>query len=67
MAKNEYPSTYGRPTKGALPDILGPLNIEGEGDRLTPANDMAEIGMASGSGVKDPLDLIPARDGSGKK
>lgn len=55
-----YPDQYGRPTK-ALPDIMGPLNIEHEGDVLAPNNDMAEIGpsWAMGKDAKDPLGVVP--------
>lgn len=59
MAKNQYPDMVGKPTK-ALPDILGPLNIDEEGDKLVPRNDMAEVGgvMCDGKGSPDPLGLL---------
>jgi hypothetical protein len=54
-----YPDTYGKPTK-ALPDILGPLNIEQQGDKLVPANDMAEIAApwVTGKESRDPLGVL---------
>jgi hypothetical protein len=54
-----YPDEYGRPTK-ALPDILGPLNIDQQGDKLVPANDMAEVapGWVTGKESRDPLGVV---------
>jgi hypothetical protein len=54
-----YPETYGKPTK-ALPDILGPLNIEHQGDKDVPANDMAEVApsWAQGKESRDPLGVV---------
>lgn len=62
MAKDTYPPVYGKPTK-ALPDIMGPLNIDQEGDS-TPHNDMAGVadGLATGKKVNDPLGLIKGLD-----
>jgi hypothetical protein len=59
MAKSGYPDQYGRETK-ALPDILGPLNIDAQGDKLVPANDMAEIApsWAMGKESRDPLGVV---------
>jgi hypothetical protein len=64
-----YPDTYGKAQKGALPDILGPLNIEAEGDALVPQNDMAEIAgaMCSGEGSPDPLDIVYLIETDGTK
>jgi hypothetical protein len=54
-----YPDSYGKATK-ALPDILGPLNIASQGDKLVPENDMAEVApsWASGKESKDPLGVV---------
>lgn len=54
-----YPDEYGKPTK-ALPDILGPLNIEHQGDSLVPSNDMSEVapGWVTGKSSKDPLGVV---------
>jgi hypothetical protein len=51
-----YPDSYGKPTK-ALPDILGPLNVDQQGDKLVPANDMAAVAppWVMGKESKDPL------------
>jgi hypothetical protein len=56
----QYPDSYGTRKPGALPDILGPLNVESQGDKLVPPNDMAEVGGEMADGVKspDPLGLI---------
>jgi hypothetical protein len=58
--KSQWPDTYGTAVRGALPDVLGPLNIDNEGDALAPANDMAEVAgaMCSGEGSPDPLDIV---------
>jgi hypothetical protein len=42
--RGSYPPTYGVPTR-AIPDILGPLNIDppGGSDPGVPGNDLAEI------------------------
>jgi hypothetical protein len=63
-----YPETYGHPTK-ALPDIEGPLNIEHEGDKLVPDNDMAEIAgrFVTGGECPDPLGLLTFVEGKGKR
>jgi hypothetical protein len=54
-----YPETCGKPTK-ALPDILGPLNIEHQGDKDVPNNDMAEVApsWAQGKESRDPLGVV---------
>jgi hypothetical protein len=54
-----YPDMYGKKTK-ALPDILGPLNVDQQGDKLVPANDMAEVAKpwVTGSESKDPLGVV---------
>jgi hypothetical protein len=59
MAKESYPNIYGK-TTSALPDILGPLNIDKEGDMLAPANDMAGVAptFAQGKESKDPLGVV---------
>ena len=59
MAKETYPQTYGKETS-ALPDIMGPLNIADEGDKLVPPNDMAETapGWSTGKSSKDPLGVV---------
>lgn len=67
MAKNgsgQYPDPYGRRKGGALPDIMGPLNINSEGDKLVPPNDMQEVGgaMADGKDSPDPLGLLKGMD-----
>jgi hypothetical protein len=66
--KSGYPDTYGRPTK-ALPDILGPLNIDAEGDELVPPNDMAGVapGMCLGGKLADPLDIVYCIETDGTK
>lgn len=61
MAKergNGYPPIYGHPTS-ALPDILGPLNIEHSGDSVPP-NDMVDVadGLSTGKEFNDPLSLL---------
>jgi len=58
-----YPDTYGTPTQ-ALPDVLGPLNIDQEGDQFVPPNDMAEVATPWSKGTKpnDPLALIKGLD-----
>lgn len=66
MARSGYPDTYGHPVKGALPDIIGPLNIEGDGDSLTPENDMAELGLANGKECPDPMGFLSPIIGKGK-
>jgi len=64
---SKYPETYGHPAKGAIPDILGPLNIQGEGDSLVPENDMAELGLADGKSCPDPMSfLTPIQGKNGK-
>jgi len=57
--KSGYPDSYGRPTK-ALPDVLGPLNIDEEGDSFVPPNDMADVadGMAKGTECPDPMGFL---------
>lgn len=71
MAKNsgQYPDSYGKNKGGALPDILGPLNVESEGDKLVPQNDMGEVGgaMCDGAGSPDPLDLVYIIEKDGAK
>jgi len=59
MAKESYPQTYGKETS-ALPDIMGPLNIDQQGDSLVPPNDMAGTadGWATGKSSKDPLGVV---------
>lgn len=59
MAKSGYPQEYGKETS-ALPDIMGPLNIEHQGDSLMPSNDMGGTapGWASGKASKDPLGVV---------
>ena len=47
----KYPDSYGKKTS-ALPDILGPLNIDNEGDKLVPRNDMAEVAGAMCDGER---------------
>jgi len=56
---SKYPDEYGKPTK-ALPDILGPLNIDQQGDKLVPPNDMAEVapGWVTGKESRDPLGVV---------
>lgn len=54
--RGTFPETYGVPTR-ALPDILGPLNIEAEGDRVPP-NDMAEIPSGEPRDPNDFVDVI---------
>jgi hypothetical protein len=56
---SQYPDTYGKPTK-ALPDILGPLNVDQQGDKLVPSNDMAAVAptWATGKESKDPLGVV---------
>jgi hypothetical protein len=69
MAKTSgYPDIYGKPTK-ALPLIMGPLNIDAEGDALVPRNDMAEVGggLADGKGISDPMGFLTPIEGKGKK
>jgi hypothetical protein len=69
MAKRSgYPDTYGYPTK-ALPDIMGPLNIQEEGDILVPPNDMAEVApeLCMGGRLRDPLDLVYCIETDGTK
>jgi hypothetical protein len=58
-----YPDIYGKPTK-ALPDVKGPLNIQHEGDKGAPDNDMVEI-EPSGT-VSDPMGFLKGIEG-GKK
>lgn len=61
MAKNSaYPDPYGKRKGGALPDIMGPLNIDSQGDKLVPPNDMMEVAgaMCDGKGSPDPLGLL---------
>lgn len=57
--KSGYPETYGKETS-ALPDIMGPLNIEHQGDVLVPSNDMAAVapGWVTGKSSKDPLGVV---------
>lgn len=68
MAKSGYPDIYGKTTR-ALPDIMGPLNIDEEGDKLVPPNDMAEVGgrFVTGGSCPDPLGFLTAIEGRGKK
>lgn len=58
MAKNDFPKTYGHPTR-ALPDVVGPLNIDHSGDDA-PDNDMAEVGpeWAKGQRSRDPIGIV---------
>jgi hypothetical protein len=66
--KSMYPDTYGKPTS-ALPDVLGPLNVDNEGDELVPPNDMAEVApdFCHGHPSPDPLSLISVIQGKGGK
>lgn len=66
--KNQYPDIYGRATK-ALPDILGPLNMDEEGDVLVPRNDMAEVApeLNMGGRLRDPLGLVYEIETDGTK
>lgn len=59
MAQNSrYPITYGTPTS-AIPDLLGPLNVDAFGggfsDPFVPANDMQEIPDGP---CPDPMDFV---------
>jgi hypothetical protein len=48
-------------SSGALPDIMGPLNVPPQpGDKLVPPNDMAEVGgsMCKGKEVPDPNNYV---------
>ena len=65
----KYPDDYGKRKPGALPDILGPLNVGDEGDKLVPENDMAEVAgaMCKGTGSPDPLDLVYIIEKDGTK
>ena len=72
MAKKstgQYPDDYGRQVKGALPDVLTPLNVDEEGDKLVPRNDMVEVAgaMCRGTGSPDPLDLVYIIEKDGTK
>jgi len=54
---------------GALPDITGPLNVPAmPGDKLVPANDMADVAgsLSKGTECPDPLGLVSPFKG-GKK
>ena len=55
-------------TTSALPDILGPLNVDKGGDVLAPPNDMAEVGGKTVHGTKsnDPCGYLSQIEG-GKK
>ena len=57
--KSGYPQTYGKETS-ALPDIMGPLNIDQQGDTLAPANDMLNTapGWVTGKEPRDPLGVV---------
>ena len=59
-AKSMWPDDYGKQVRGALPDVLGPLNIDNEGDKLVPPNDIAYLAppFVEGTQVPDPLNLV---------
>jgi hypothetical protein len=63
--RGSYPPTYGVPTR-AIPDILGPLNINppGGSDPGVPDNDMAEI--PDGEPI-DPMTFVSVIQGRGGK
>lgn len=66
MAREGYPSTYGKPMKGVLSEFLTPLSIECEGDNLVPENDMGEIALAGRESVPDPLSYVSVIEKGGK-
>lgn len=59
-SQRQYPDDYGARVPGCLPDILSPISIDQEGDKLVPRNDMAEIApeFNRGGQLKDPLGLL---------
>jgi hypothetical protein len=68
-AKSLYPDDYGRQVPGALPDVLGPLNVDNEGDKLVPPNDIRELAppFVEGTSLPDPLDLVYQIEKDGSK
>jgi hypothetical protein len=61
MAKNDK-------TTSALPDIMGPLNVNKGGDTLAPPNDMSDVGgkACHGGRPNDPMAFVSPIEG-GKK
>ncbi len=68
-SKSLYPDDYGRGMPGVLPDILSPISVDNEGDKLVPPNDLGEIapGFVHGGQIPDPLDLIYQIETDGTK
>ncbi len=68
-SKSMYPDDYGKAVPGALPDILGPLNVDNEGDKLVPPNDIRELAppFVEGSSLPDPLGLVYSIEKDGSK
>jgi hypothetical protein len=71
MAKaRQYPDTYGVPVKGAQEDMLTPLTIDEEGDKLVPRNDMKEVAGRVGDKdyiSPDPMGYLAPFGKDGKK
>jgi len=67
--KSMYPDDYGKQVPGALPDILGPLNVDNEGDKLVPPNDIRALAppFVEGTRLPDPLDLVYQIETDGSK
>jgi hypothetical protein len=68
-ANKNYPDDYGVVLGKVLPNILTPLKIDQEGDKLVPPNDMAEVAgaLCAGGELKDPLGLVYSISKDGTK
>lgn len=72
MAKKRnsgYPDDYGIVLGNVLPDLLTPIKIDAEGDKLVPPNDMADVApeLSAGGQLKDPLGLVYSISKDGRK
>lgn len=67
--RSQYPDDYGKRVPGALPDILSPISVDQEGDKLVPRNDILEIApdFCRGGQLKDPLGLVYSISKDGTK
>ena len=67
--RNQYPDDYGVVLGNVLPDILTPLKVDEEGDKLVPRNDMAEVAheLQAGRSLRDPLGVLTGIHTDGRK
>ena len=67
--KSMYPDDYGRQLPGVLPDVLSPISVDNEGDKLVPPNDLGALAkpFVKGTEIPDPLDLVYQIEKDGTK